>query len=171
MFDRPDNLDFLHFHLLFLVLLLLLVVSTFRNKKRKVCSRTLWQFILGLLRAALLSGPRYIKTFSITRLDLICWVVKITSLETKNLPCLQNAVSLPHNTCSGRVLTLLKPVHNSGNSAYRLLQYTRTRNSPTQFYLTLRRLMSYIYIYIYIYIYGAPILDVSRSHTTTQHSR
>ena len=35
--------------------------------------------------------------------------------------------------------------------------------------LTLRRLMSYIYIYIYIY--GAPILDVSRSHTTTHHSR
>ena len=29
--------------------------------------------------------------------------------------------------------------------------------------LTLRRLMSYKY--------GAPILDVSRSHTTTQHSR
>jgi len=29
--------------------------------------------------------------------------------------------------------------------------------------LTLRRLMSYIY--------GAPILDVSRSHSTTQHSR
>ena len=33
--------------------------------------------------------------------------------------------------------------------------------------LTLRLLMSYIYIYIY----GAPNLDVSRSHTTTQHSR
>ena len=29
--------------------------------------------------------------------------------------------------------------------------------------LTLRQLMSYIF--------GAPILDVSRSHTTTQHSR
>ena len=29
--------------------------------------------------------------------------------------------------------------------------------------LTFRRLMSYIY--------GAPILDVSRSHTTTQHNR
>ena len=28
-----------------------------------------------------------------------------------------------------------------------------------------------IYIYIYIYIYGAPILDVSRSYTTTHHSR
>ena len=49
--------------------------------------------------------------------------------------------------------------------------------------LTLSLLMSYIYIYIYIYIYtyiyiriyththGAPILDVSRSHTTTQHSQ
>ena len=37
--------------------------------------------------------------------------------------------------------------------------------------LTLRLLMSYIYIHIYIYIYGAPILDVSRPHTTTQHSR
>ena len=35
---------------------------------------------------------------------------------------------------------------------------------PTSlFLLTLRWLMSYIY--------GAPILDVSRSHTTTQHSR
>jgi len=33
--------------------------------------------------------------------------------------------------------------------------------------LTFRRLMSYLYIYIY----GAPILDVSRSHTMTQHSR
>ena len=33
--------------------------------------------------------------------------------------------------------------------------------------LTFRLLTSYIYIYIY----GAPILDVSRSHTTTQHSR
>ena len=40
--------------------------------------------------------------------------------------------------------------------------------------LTLR-LLSHIYIYIYIYThthtYGAPILDVSRSHTTTHHSR
>ena len=35
--------------------------------------------------------------------------------------------------------------------------------------LTIRLQMSYIYIYTYIY--GAPILDVSRSHTTTQHSR
>ena len=38
-----------------------------------------------------------------------------------------------------------------------------TPDSVSQTSLTLRRLMSYIH--------GAPILDVSRSHTTTQHSR
>ena len=50
-----------------------------------------------------------------------------------------------------------------------------TRCVPQQqnllLHLTLRLLMSYIYIYIYIYIYGAPILDVSRAHATTHHSR
>ena len=40
---------------------------------------------------------------------------------------------------------------------YETLQLTTTNN------LTLRLLMSYIY--------GAPILDVSRSHTRTHHSR
>jgi len=39
----------------------------------------------------------------------------------------------------------------------------KTRNQGIYLTLTLRRLMSYIY--------GAPILDVSRSHTTMQHSR
>jgi len=45
------------------------------------------------------------------------------------------------------------------------LKMTTPRSSNTEHLtaLTLRRLMSYIY--------GAPILDVSRSHTTTQHSR
>ena len=45
--------------------------------------------------------------------------------------------------------------------AHRFLHVSRIRVKS----LTLRLLMSYIYIY------GAPILDVSRSHTTTQHSR
>ena len=43
--------------------------------------------------------------------------------------------------------------------AHRFLHVSRIRVKS----LTLRLLMSYIY--------GAPILDVSRSHTTTQHSR
>ena len=50
---------------------------------------------------------------------------------------------------------------------YHFLHISRIRVKS----LTLRLLMSYIYVYIYIYIYGAPILDVSRSHTTTHHSR
>ena len=54
----------------------------------------------------------------------------------------------------------LNPLHVSSNC---VLILRRT------IVLTLRRLMSYIYIYIYIY--GAPFLDVSRSHTTTQHIR
>ena len=45
--------------------------------------------------------------------------------------------------------------------AHHFLHVSRIRVKP----LTLRLLMSYIYIY------GAPILDVSRSHTTTHHSR
>ena len=31
--------------------------------------------------------------------------------------------------------------------------------------------LTFRWLMLYIYIYGAPILDVSRSHTTTQHSR
>ena len=45
---------------------------------------------------------------------------------------------------------------------WRCIQHIQHMRVLSQ-YLTLRRLMSYIY--------GAPILDVSRSHTTTQHSR
>jgi hypothetical protein len=68
---------------------------------------------------------------------------------------------------------------------YRVDVCTITKGAPVRYVtktcsvvlLTLRQLIFYIYIYIYIYvyiyiyIYGAPILDVSRSHTTTQHSR
>jgi len=49
--------------------------------------------------------------------------------------------------------------------AHHFLHFSRIRVKS----LTLRLLMSYIYIYIYVC--GAPILDVSRSHTTTHHSR
>ena len=58
-----------------------------------------------------------------------------------------------------QIVTILKP------QAHHFLHVTRIRVKS----LTLRLLMSYIYIYIYIY--GAPILDVSRSHTTTHHCR
>ena len=45
--------------------------------------------------------------------------------------------------------------------AHHFLHVSRVRLKS----LTLRQQM------LYIYIYGAPILDVSRSHTTTHHSR
>ena len=51
-------------------------------------------------------------------------------------------------------------------SAVHIQYFTATLSEVRQMrtnHLTLRWLMSYIY--------GAPILDVSRSHTTTQHSR
>jgi len=62
---------------------------------------------------------------------------------------------------------VLKPI-SSAHTVW--LHSTQNQLNPKAFcehlvtsHLTLRRLMSYIY--------GAPILDVSRSHTTTQHSR
>ena len=44
-----------------------------------------------------------------------------------------------------------------------ILVYESQQDAHFTVYLTLRLLMSYIY--------GAPNLDVSRSHTTTHHSR
>jgi len=73
---------------------------------------------------------------------------------------------IPHNSPSvfyGNYLRL--GIHVT----YKVTVYTTKfkQNLQTDKSLTLRLLMSYIYIYIY----EAPILDVSRSHTTTQHSR
>ena len=51
----------------------------------------------------------------------------------------------------------------SCNKIYRCACIQKLCMNCICFCLTPRRLMSYIY--------GAPILDVSRSHTTTQHSR
>ena len=64
------------------------------------------------------------------------------------------------------ILSFIKKINGS------LFSFPLKQGSVSRL-LTLRLLMSYIYIYIYIYIcvYGAPILDVSRSHTTTHHSR
>ena len=59
--------------------------------------------------------------------------------------------------------TELNPIYLLALLAHHFLHVSRTRVKS----LTIRLLMPYIYIYIY----GAPILDVSRSHTTTQHSR
>ena len=73
------------------------------------------------------------------------------------------------NVRKGQFLLGLKRTVTNQTFVFILIE--KTKKSTIVVILTLRLLMSYIYIYIYIYIYGAPILDVSRSHTTTQHSR
>ena len=82
---------------------------------------------------------------------------------------------IPCSTTGPRILNTVKPVLNGISRdqdifplkpGFRLIKVHyieyKKLNQDMQT-LTLRWLMSYIY--------GAPILDVSRSHTTTQHSR
>ena len=82
--------------------------------------------------------------------------------DTKKIDCQKELIN-PLNAELNPICHLLALL------AHHFLHVSRIRVKS----LTLRLLMSYIYIYIciYIYIYGAPILDVSRSHTMTHHSR
>ena len=78
------------------------------------------------------------------------------------------------HVCVVIVVTVTTTIH-TGVTDYPPIQHIHVVQHPNNaihydqqfggllYHLTLRRLMSYIY--------GAPILDVSRSHTTTQHSR
>ena len=70
-------------------------------------------------------------------------------------------LSAPPNICINPLNPELNPICYllALLGAHHFLHVSRIRVKS----LTLRRLMSYIY--------GGPILDVSRSHTTTQHSR
>jgi len=78
-----------------------------------------------------------------------CW----HSLQMLDLCCSQN---VRHQ--------FLHPYRTIGRCMDFFLSRRRSRTvNGFHFILTLRWLISYIY--------GAPILDVSRSHTTTQHSR
>ena len=87
------------------------------------------------------------------------------SITTKSPPRSSNPRSdryLPHEDNQPEPLQRLQSqlAHNF-NHSNKLNRTSLSIQHPT--ILTLRGLMSYIY--------GAPILDVSRSHTTTQHSR
>jgi len=87
----------------------------------------------------------------------------------------KNLFQIPQFTSDGNIPPMLSRNHDAFNplnpelnpicyllallGAHHFLHVSRIRVKSLNF----RRLMSYIY--------GAPILDVSRSHTTTQHSR
>jgi len=81
-----------------------------------------------------------------------------------SLPCSLRPEAVPYSDMDNQ-FNPLKPELNpicyllALLGAHHFLHVSRIRVKL----LTLRRLTSYIY--------GAPILDVSRSHTTTQHSR
>jgi len=92
------------------------------------------------------------------------------SAETTEQPCISLWKSFTKICWEDSELTYINPLNPELNhicyllallGAHRFLHVSRIRVKL----LTFRPLMSYIYIY------GAPILDVSRSHTTTQHSR
>ena len=102
-------------------------------------------------------------------------LVKTTckNMATKNGQYTHNTTSTIHNGYYCWLHESLKPLNPLNPElnpicyllallgAHHFLHVSRIRVKL----LTLRLLMSYIYIY------GAPILDVSRSHTTTHHSR
>ena len=77
------------------------------------------------------------------------------------VPCIWISISIFYSTWINPLKPELNPICYllALLGAHHFLQFSRIRVKL----LTLRRLMSYIY--------GAPILDVFRSHTTTQHSR
>jgi len=77
------------------------------------------------------------------------------------------SIQIGHKTCKTLFTPSINPLNPELNPichllallAHHFLHVSRIRVKS----LTIRLLMSYIY--------GAPILDVSRSHTTTHHSR
>ena len=96
-----------------------------------------------------------------------CWTINV--LWNNKIPllgCILLVIATSHTTMHGSMnINPLNPELNpicyllALLGAHHFLHVSRIRVKS----LTLRLLMSYIF--------GAPILDVSRSHTTTQHSR
>ena len=110
-------------------------------------------------------------------LNVVIPLCSITLINNYNFPsnttCNVNCALQQHvSTYESHHQAVFKPLNPELNpicyllallGAHHFLHVSRIRVKI----LTFRRLISYIYIYMY----GVPILDVSRSHTTTQHSR
>ena len=107
------------------------------------------------------NGPasRHMKSCSVFQENLIVWNLKIYRCHYRILSLDTMSQFNPLNPELNPICYLLTLL------GHHFLHVSRIRVKS----LTLRLLMSYIYIYIYIY--RAPILDVSRSYTTTHHSR
>ena len=95
--------------------------------------------------------------------------ISSTSIHEVQLPKQRHVTSrIPYHLEKLSVTQMLNPLNAELNPIFYLLALLRAHHFLNVSRirvksLTFRRLMSYIY--------GAPILDVSRSHTTTHHSR
>ena len=115
--------------------------------------------------------PTRLRVYGITSHNFVIFV--ITSMRTLNItiPSLYKSKYF-HQYCNVwfKLVLIFNPLNAELNpicymlallGAHHFLHVSRIRVKS----LTLRLLM------LYIYIHGAPILDVSRSHTTMHHSR
>ena len=133
---------------------------------RIYCSRVYWR--LNMFRAAHRSSSGALN--SICSLWFICPCGD--QPLPRRLPFPTQPWQRPHGHINQRLQIELELLMMSGvpletcwafNKLWNNKFYYKAASCWYLYWLTLRRLMSYIY--------GAPILDVSRSHTTTQHSR
>ena len=101
------------------------------------------------------------------------------NLKLPILKCLQNFVAGPCGRCKSVHIVLptgdthihrpcINPLNTELNPIYYLLALLGAHHF---LHISRIRVKSLTFRLLMSYIYGAPILDVSRSHTTTHHSR
>ena len=116
-------------------------------------------FAIGSLQLhSLIHSPTQSLTHSLTH-SLTTWIRVVLEKLTGS----QLVKKFPIFYGTRRFITAITSARQLSLSWARSIQSISSHPTSCSSILTLRRLMSYIY--------GASILDVSRSHTTTQHSR
>ena len=119
---------------------------------------TLWEPILFIILVLLAD---VFKTKTLIKLLSVCLIEIFNTLRTGSFKLFKRPFRGAFNNFN-RLNAELNPIcYLLALLAHHFLHVSRIRVKS----LTLRLLMSYMYIH------GALILDVSRSHTTTQHSR
>jgi len=113
------------------------------------------------------------------------------SLEQLHLPCKNEpwpssapVTTHPQGRCPSNTTGLNKDLSHIPNISLGLINLLNAELNPICYLLALLGAHHFLHVSrirvksltlrlltSYIYIYGAPILDVSRSHTTTHHSR
>jgi len=130
------------------------------SKECKACRLAFWSCLIQISVGTRAVLPKFVVVFPASKLLASFRISAVRHLELATHPILRytfvdtETVVNPLNPELNPICYLLALLE-----AHYFLHVSRIRVKL----LTFRLLMSYIY--------GAPILDVSRSHTTTQHSR